>query len=153
MPKLRDALTKVYDLCKSRGFVFERSLNLRGEPSVYTALDYGPLGIEMKQNLMKEWWHEMVTSRDNVYGLDLSMTHLRKQSVEQEADGTHVNRHLSSYFVDTYRYACELIKTHGKQSTVGLAQSLNISHQANPSINEFMFRYVDYLCEPFTLSI
>ena len=38
-----------------------------------SAYDYGPLGVELKRNLMNAWWDDMVTGRDNVVGLDASI--------------------------------------------------------------------------------
>jgi hypothetical protein len=142
MPKLiRDVLTKVCHLCKARGFVFERSFNL--SDGNVTALDYGPLGIEIKRNLLNEWWHEVVTSRENVYGLDLALPGVYNQTIQQEAAGIAL-QHLSSYLADTYQYACKLIEIQGNESPTGLAQNLTISQSGNANIDEFMFRYVPY---------
>lgn len=65
-----DVMTKVVSLCKRRGFVFQSSEIYGGLKSAY---DYGPLGAELKRNLMGEWWRDMVHSRDNVVGLDASI--------------------------------------------------------------------------------
>ncbi len=139
MPKLRDILTKVYDLCKARGFVFERIFNLAEENS--RTLDYGPLGMEMKRNLLCEWWHEIVTSRENVYGLDLALPCLYNQTIQQDA-GSTVNKckYLSSYVGEIYQYASKLIEIHGKDGPAGLAQSVTVSQSGNHDIDEFMFR-------------
>ena len=63
-PELMDRLTS---LCKRRGFVFQSSEIYGGLGSVY---DYGPLGVELKNNLRDAWWHAIVTSRSDVEGLD-----------------------------------------------------------------------------------
>ena len=63
-------MQKVISLCKRRGFVFQSSEIYGGLKSAY---DYGPLGVEMKRNLMEEWWRDMVHSRENVVGLDASI--------------------------------------------------------------------------------
>ncbi|MBA3685663.1 MAG: glycine--tRNA ligase [Planctomycetes bacterium] len=63
-------MKKVVALCKSRGLVFQSSEIYGGLKSAY---DYGPLGADLKRNLMGEWWRDMVTSRENVVGLDASI--------------------------------------------------------------------------------
>ena len=54
-------------LCKRRGFVFQASEIYGGLQGVY---DYGPLGVELKNNLKAAWWRSMVYERDDVEGLD-----------------------------------------------------------------------------------
>ena len=65
-----DVMQKLVSLCKQRGFVFQSSEIYGGLKSAY---DYGPLGVELKRNLMNAWWDDMVTGRDNVVGLDASI--------------------------------------------------------------------------------
>ena len=65
-----DAMKKLVALCKNRGFVFQSSEIYGGLKSAY---DYGPLGAELKRNLMNEWWRDMVTTRENVVGLDAAI--------------------------------------------------------------------------------
>lgn len=65
-----DVMKKLVALCKSRGFVFQSSEIYGGLKSAY---DYGPLGAELKRNVMSEWWRDMVTCRENVVGLDASI--------------------------------------------------------------------------------
>lgn len=57
-------------LCKQRGFIFQSSEIYGGLRSAY---DYGPLGVELKRNIMNAWWTDMVYSRENVVGLDASI--------------------------------------------------------------------------------
>ncbi|MCA9669393.1 MAG: glycine--tRNA ligase [Myxococcales bacterium] len=63
-------MQKIVSLCKRRGFVFQSSEIYGGLKSAY---DYGPLGAELKRNLMTEWWTDMVHRRENVVGLDASI--------------------------------------------------------------------------------
>jgi glycyl-tRNA synthetase len=65
-----DVMKKLVALCKSRGFVYQSSEIYGGLKSAY---DYGPLGAELKRNLMGEWWRDMVTTRENVVGIDASI--------------------------------------------------------------------------------
>jgi len=54
-------------LAKRRGFVFPAAEIYGGTRSAW---DYGPLGVELKENVRRQWWRTMVTSRDDVVGLD-----------------------------------------------------------------------------------
>ena len=63
-------LDKVITLCKSRGFVYPCGDIYGGTRSAW---DYGPLGVELKENLKRQWWKFMVTGRDDVVGLDSSV--------------------------------------------------------------------------------
>jgi glycyl-tRNA synthetase len=65
-----EVMKKLVSLCKNRGFVFQSSEIYGGLKSAY---DYGPLGAELKRNLMGEWWRDMVTTRENVVGIDASI--------------------------------------------------------------------------------
>jgi glycyl-tRNA synthetase len=65
-----DRMQKVVSLCKRRGFVFQSSEIYGGLRSAY---DYGPMGVELKRNLMNEWWTAMVHSREDVVGIDASI--------------------------------------------------------------------------------
>jgi len=60
-------MDKIVNLCKRRGFVFPSSEIYGGFASTW---DYGPLGVELKRNIREAWWRFMVTSRENVVGLD-----------------------------------------------------------------------------------
>ncbi len=57
----------VVNLSKRRGFVFPSSEIYGGTRSAW---DYGPLGVELKENVRRQWWKAMVTRRDDVVGLD-----------------------------------------------------------------------------------
>lgn len=60
-------LDSVIALAKRRGFVFPTGEIYGGTRSAW---DYGPLGVELKENIKRQWWKHMVQSRDNVVGLD-----------------------------------------------------------------------------------
>jgi glycyl-tRNA synthetase len=63
-------LEKVVNLCKRRGFVFPSGEIYGGTRSAW---DYGPLGVELKDNIKRQWWRAVVQSRDDVVGLDSSV--------------------------------------------------------------------------------
>jgi len=60
-------LDKLVSLCKRRGFVFPGSEIYGGLANTW---DYGPLGVELKNNLRQNWWHRFVHQNNNIYGLD-----------------------------------------------------------------------------------
>ena len=53
-------MEKIVSLCKRRGFMFQSSEIYGGLRSAY---DYGPLGVELKRNIMDAWWRAMVHER------------------------------------------------------------------------------------------
>ncbi|MBI4243584.1 MAG: glycine--tRNA ligase [Planctomycetes bacterium] len=57
-------------LCKRRGFIFQSSEIYGGLASCW---DYGPLGVELKNNIKKLWWKSMVHNRQDIVGLDSSI--------------------------------------------------------------------------------
>ncbi|MAK14259.1 MAG: glycine--tRNA ligase [Proteobacteria bacterium] len=60
-------------LCKRRGFIFQSNEIYGGMQGVY---DFGPLGVELKNNIKDSWWSSIVYERDDVEGLDASiLTH------------------------------------------------------------------------------
>ena len=61
-------------LCKRRGFIFQSSEVYGGLQGIY---DYGPLGVELKNNLRAAWWKSIVYERDDVEGLDTSIINHR----------------------------------------------------------------------------
>lgn len=63
-------LDSVINLAKRRGFVFPSGEIYGGTRSAW---DYGPLGVELKENIKRQWWKAMVTSRDDIVGLDSSV--------------------------------------------------------------------------------
>src|SRR5690554_6076419 len=60
----------VVSLCKRRGFVFPCGEIYGGTRSAW---DYGPLGVELKENIKRQWWRAMVQGRDDVVGIDSSI--------------------------------------------------------------------------------
>ncbi|WP_248581154.1 glycine--tRNA ligase [Nocardioides sp. InS609-2] len=63
-------LDHVVSLCKRRGFVYPCGEIYGGTRSAW---DYGPLGVELKENIKRQWWKSMVTAREDVVGLDSSV--------------------------------------------------------------------------------
>jgi glycyl-tRNA synthetase len=65
-----DLMEKIISLCKRRGFVFPGSEIYGG---LANSWDYGPLGVELKNNIKQLWWKRFVTNRDDMVGLDSSL--------------------------------------------------------------------------------
>jgi glycyl-tRNA synthetase len=65
-----DRVDAIVNLSKRRGFVFPSSEIYGGTRSAW---DYGPLGVELKENIRKQWWLKVVQERDDVVGLDSSI--------------------------------------------------------------------------------
>ena len=86
---MADLMSKIISLCKRRGFIFQSSEIYGGFGSGY---DFGPLGVEMKNNIKLAWWDEMVKNHQNIVGLDAAI--LMKPEVWQ-ASG-----HLTAGFAD-----------------------------------------------------
>ena len=63
-------MDKLVSLCKRRGFVFQSSEIYGGLGSVW---DYGPLGVELKNNVKSRWWRAMVHVRDDIEGVDAAI--------------------------------------------------------------------------------
>ncbi|MBZ9569303.1 glycine--tRNA ligase [Patescibacteria group bacterium] len=83
-------MNKIISLCKRRGFVFQSSEIYGGFSSCY---DFGPLGVEMKNNIKRVWWDEMIKNHENIVGLDAAI--LMKPEI-WKASG-----HLTAGFADT----------------------------------------------------
>ena len=65
-----ESMDKLVALCKRRGFIFQSNDIYGGLQGLY---DYGPLGVELKNNLKRSWWNSMVYERDDIEGIDASI--------------------------------------------------------------------------------
>jgi glycyl-tRNA synthetase len=63
-------MEKIISLCKRRGFIFQSSEIYGGLANTW---DYGPFGVELKNNLKKAWWRSVVYERDDMYGMDAAI--------------------------------------------------------------------------------
>ena len=70
MENKQDVLDKIVALAKRRGIFYQNSEIYGGIGGFF---DFGPVGVEMKNNLKKYWWHFMVEKRENVVGIDGSI--------------------------------------------------------------------------------
>ena len=65
-----ETLDQIVSLCKRRGFIFPGSEIYGGLQGTF---DYGPLGVELKNNLKKLWWRHHVYERDDIEGIDTAI--------------------------------------------------------------------------------
>ncbi len=63
-------MEKIVSLCKRRGFVYQGSEIYGGLAGTW---DYGPMGVELKNNIKNLWWRMFVQSRDDMYGVDAAI--------------------------------------------------------------------------------
>ena len=64
------SLEKIVSLCKRRGFIFPNSEIYGGLGSTW---DYGPLGVELKNNVKRAWWRTVVYDREDMEGQDAAI--------------------------------------------------------------------------------
>lgn len=67
---MTDLMEKIISLCKRRGFIFPGSEIYGG---LANSWDYGPLGVELKNNIKQEWWRRFVHSRTDMVGVDSAL--------------------------------------------------------------------------------
>ena len=67
---MNNSMEKIVSLCKRRGFVYPSSEIYGGFANIY---DFGPLGVELKNNLKKAWWEEMIKNHKDIVGLDAAI--------------------------------------------------------------------------------
>ncbi len=68
--KNEDLMQKIVSLCKQRGFIFPSSEIYGGFANTW---DYGPLGVELKNNVKRLWWQRFINRRDDMVGIDASI--------------------------------------------------------------------------------
>ena len=87
----------IISLCKRRGFIYQGSDVYGGLSGTW---DYGPLGVQLKRNIMGLWWRRFVDERDDIYGVDAAI--LMNQKVWQ-ASG-HVDTFVDPLCEDTVNH-------------------------------------------------
>lgn len=87
----------IISLCKRRGFIYQGSDVYGGLSGIW---DYGPLGVQLKRNIMQLWWRRFVDERDDIYGVDAAI--LMNQKV-WKASG-HVDTFVDPLCEDTVNH-------------------------------------------------
>jgi glycyl-tRNA synthetase len=80
-------LEDIVSLCKRRGFIFPGSDVYGGLAGTW---DYGPLGVQLKRNIMNAWWRTFVDERDDMYGVDAAIL-MNKKVWEASGHATGFN--------------------------------------------------------------
>jgi glycyl-tRNA synthetase len=122
MARRSDVMETIVNLSKRRGLVFPSSEIYGG---LRASWDYGPLGVELKNNVKRQWWKSMVQGRDDVVGLDSSVIlarevweasgHVREFADPlTECQSCH-KRHRADHLEEAYE------AKHGKPPENGLA--------------------------------
>jgi len=117
-----DAVETLVSLSKRRGFVYPSGEIYGGTRSAW---DYGPLGVELKENIRRQWWRAMVQSREDVVGLDSAVVLPREVWVASghveafvdpltECQSCH-KRFRADHLLEAYE------EKHGRPSAEGLA--------------------------------
>ncbi|AHI23282.1 glycine--tRNA ligase [Corynebacterium vitaeruminis] len=117
-----NVIDTVVNLCKRRGLVYPCGEIYGGTRSAW---DYGPLGVELKENIKRQWWRSMVTSRPDVVGVDTSVILPRQTWVSSghvevftdplvESLHTH-KRYRADHLLEAYE------EKHGHPAPNGLA--------------------------------
>jgi glycyl-tRNA synthetase len=123
MARRSDRMDTIVSLCKRRGIVFPSSEIYGG---LRASWDYGPLGVEMKNNIKRQWWRTMVTERDDIVGLDSSVI-LAREVWEASGHVTEFTDPLTECMSCHKRFRADhLIEAyegkHGRPPEGGLAQ-------------------------------
>ena len=119
---MASVIDTVVNLCKRRGLVYQAGEIYGGSRSAW---DYGPLGVELKENIKRQWWRHMVQSRADVVGVDTSVIQPRQVwvssgHVEVFSDPLVESRHTGKrYRADDLIEAYE--EKHGHEPENGLA--------------------------------
>ena len=119
---MASVIDTVVSLCKRRGLVYQAGEIYGGSRSAW---DYGPLGVELKENIKRQWWRHMVQSRDDVVGVDTSVIQPRQVwvssgHVEVFTDPLVESKHTGKrYRADHLIEAYE--EKHGHEPAHGLA--------------------------------
>ncbi|MGO1439852.1 MAG: glycine--tRNA ligase [Brevibacterium yomogidense] len=119
---MASTLDSVITLAKRRGFVFQAGEIYGGSRSAW---DYGPLGVELKENIKALWWQNFVRGREDMVGLDSSIILPRRvweasghveTFVDPLVESLHTNkRYRSDHLIEAY------VAKHGREPENGLA--------------------------------
>ena len=123
MARRSDLMDTIVSLCKRRGIVFPSSEIYGG---LRASWDYGPLGVEMKNNIKRQWWRAMVQERDDIVGLDSSVI-LAREVWEASGHVTEFTDPLTECMSCHKRFRADHLieayeEKHGHPPEDGLAQ-------------------------------
>ena len=108
---MKATMDKLVNLCKGRGIVFPGSEIYGGMGNTW---DYGPIGVEIKNNIKRAWWKRFVQESDNSYGIDAAIL---MNSRVWDASGhttSFSDPKMDCKFCKTRHRADNLIEAHSK---------------------------------------
>ncbi|XP_064406157.1 glycine--tRNA ligase-like isoform X2 [Halichondria panicea] len=146
------SFSKILSLCKRRGFLLELQRKCNGQKGSYV---YGPLGAELKRNIITEWWYAVVTSSSNVHGIDLKtvIPHENLNIATTDSDDL-INRDTSETTDDTLSCVLETAKCMDLEPPFGIAQVGSMFKEGLPSTHlppgscDGETMNVQFLCPP-----
>ncbi len=127
---MEDVMQQIVSLAKRRGFIFPSSEIYGGLANTW---DYGPLGVELKNNIKQEWWRRFVHKRQDVMGIDAALLmnpkvweasgHLKNfADALVECKHCHIRYRVDSLTMDGDRYVC----TNCNSRDFTLAKNFNL---------------------------
>ena len=139
------SLEDIASLCKRRGFIYQGSEIYGGLSGTW---DYGPLGVQLKRNIMQLWWKMFVEERDDMFGIDAAI--LMNQKVWQASGHTET---FTDPLVECSnchgRFRADKIDTSkcptcGKTGTFGEPRAFNMMFKTNvgPVADESSISYL-----------
>jgi glycyl-tRNA synthetase len=109
------SMEQLVALCKRRGFIFQGSSIYGGLQGIY---DYGPLGVELKNNLKAAWWRSMIYERDDVEGLDASIL-MHKNVLKHSGHEATFTDPMVDCRTCNHRFRADHLKKEGQCDTCG----------------------------------
>ncbi|NCB49540.1 MAG: glycine--tRNA ligase [Alphaproteobacteria bacterium] len=137
-------MDQLVSLCKRRGFIFQSGEIYGGLQGAY---DFGPLGVELKNNLKSAWWRSMIYERDDIEGLDSTILTMRDVLIHSGHEET-----FTDPLVDCKNCKCRIRADHlvdGKCPQCGSTdltepRDFNLMFKTNvgPVVNEKSYAYL-----------
>jgi glycyl-tRNA synthetase len=103
LKSVKVSIDELANFCKSKGFVFKSSEIYGGFAGFW---DFGPLGVELFNNIRKDWWNYFVQQKENMQGIEASIISHPKA---WKASG-----HITNFNVNDYLVVCKNCKKSGK---------------------------------------
>lgn len=127
-------MDKIISLCKRRGFVFPGSEIYGG---LANSWDYGPVGVELKNNIKQLWWKRFVQSRDDIVGIDASLI-MNPKVWEASGHLATFNDPLVECKKCHTRFRADLIDNSKSCENCGAKDSFTDSHMFNLMLKTFL---------------
>ena len=126
---MNNKMEKVISLAKQRGYIFQSSEIYGGLKSAY---DYGPLGVELKRNLMNEWWRSMVHEREDVIEVENLKGFAIFFNMEKFKNNEFFDENYFLYFeeIDLCR------KVYRSKGKIYLDPKIKIFHEGGKSVDK-----------------